>query len=130
MARPSSRKLAAPASLLVLLGVAACAPAPTVPAAPTVDAAGFWHGVIVAMRPVSIADPPAGPADIRATILGAIGDQALARQAGAGDATEFIVRGDDGRTLSVVQTNQDRLQPGERVMLSTGAHGRIAPAPG
>jgi outer membrane lipoprotein SlyB len=38
---------------------------------------------------------------------------------------EFVVRLDDGQTLSVVQPNEQNLRPGDRVTLQRGPRTRI-----
>ncbi|MDR3663983.1 MAG: hypothetical protein P4L86_26950, partial [Mycobacterium sp.] len=63
-------------------------------------------------------------------ILGAVGGPA-GNGAGQGAAEvvfEFIVREDNGQTLSVVQTNAADLRPGERVVLSLGTRARLSRA--
>jgi len=51
-----------------------------------------------------------------ALIGGAVGSQ-IERQATSGTATEFLVREDDGQTISVVQTNEAGLMVGDRVRI-------------
>ena len=113
-----------PTLLLVLLGISACAPGPTgAPVARTNPAPLPGHGVVVAMRPM-----PEGEPDIRRLILAAVTDGAPP----AGPATpqpasfEFLIREDGGQTVSVVQTNEQSLHPGERVVLSPGARTHLA----
>ncbi len=77
-----------------------------------------------------------GGRDPRANILGAVAGAIIGGVAGtaaegalsSGTAVEFVIREDDGRTITVVQTNEDNFQPGERVVLSRGARTRIARA--
>ena len=72
----------------------------------------------------------------RAGIIGAVGGAILGGLAGSaaekslsgGNAVEFIIREDNGQTISVVQTNEENFQSGERVILSRGARTRIARA--
>lgn len=103
--------------LLASLAVASCAaPSPPPPVAPVVSA----RGVIVAIRPL---DAPAD-ATVRASILAAVG-------AGAGGApgplvAEFIIREDDGRTISVMQVNDGQFAPHQRVALIGDVHPRIS----
>jgi outer membrane lipoprotein SlyB len=49
--------------------------------------------------------------------------------AAAGATVEFIVREDNGNTVSVVQVNGDNLRPGDRVVLRRSAHIRVVRAP-
>jgi outer membrane lipoprotein SlyB len=134
--------LPAALALTALLGTASCAPGP---AGPTVTAAGqaapVDYGVIVAVRPVPqpisgrAAGPRPGdrPGDVRATILAAVADTPAAADAapapGQPTIFEFIIRRDDGQTLSVVQANHESLRPGERVALASGARTRLSRAP-
>ncbi len=72
------------------------------------------QGVIVSIRPA--VGPAAG--DVRGGILAAIGSVASTDDhARASSAVEFVVRGDNGRTISVMQPNAERLRVGERVRL-------------
>jgi len=107
------------AALSLLAGLAACAPAP--PAIPyaagdAVRIAQVGTGVIVAMRQEEVQGNPAGGA--RARIVSVVGGGAGQRDTRA--AVEFIIRTDDGQTISVVQANEDRFRPGERVLLARG----------
>jgi outer membrane lipoprotein SlyB len=71
-------------------------------------------------------------ADVRGSILGAIGDPpagiSKGKLANHGAPVEFIVRRDDGQIISVVQTNDDKFQPGDRTLLTQGAQTRLARA--
>ncbi len=141
--------------ILVLLGVAGCAATntnTTVPAAAIGQPASVSYGTILAERPVTISGSNngmgalAGAAvggtagsfiggDVRSNILAAIGGALIGGLAGNtiqnemtnGSATEFIIREDNGRTISVVQSNELRLQPGQRVMIIHGAETQLAP---
>ena len=70
----------------------------------------------------------------RTNILGAIGGAVLGGVIGhgvediatRGKATEFVVQRADGSTFAVVQTNEDNLQPGERVLIVSGDKTRLA----
>lgn len=116
--------------------------------------ASVSYGTIVSMRPVTVqGGPPGGVGvgtlggaalggvagsfiggDPRSNILGAVGGAIIGGIAGTavergvsqGNAMEFIIREDDGQTISVVQTDEERLQPGDRVVLTRGARTRIA----
>jgi outer membrane lipoprotein SlyB len=89
--------------------------------APAPTAVRGVHGVIVSRRPIE-----ATGTGVRGTILGAVGEPAGA--AGQGAAVEFIVREDDGQTVSVVQADAAGLMPGERVVLSAGGRTRLSRA--
>ena len=72
--------------------------------------------------------------DTTANILGALGGaliggfagNAIQNQVGRGTATEFILQEDGGGTIAVVQTNEDRFVPGERVLIIRGDRTRLA----
>jgi outer membrane lipoprotein SlyB len=128
--RLSARAVSAAAALGVSLGLAACARRSV---APTASSPEFGHagsfGAIVALRPI----PAAAPAGLLSAI-GATAGGAAAAPAVEFPALEFIVHQDDGRTISVVQTNESRLRLGERVAIGGGARARLArgapPPPG
>ena len=61
-------------------------------------------------------------------IIGGLAGTAVERSVNTGEAMEFIIREDDGQTVSVVQTNEERFQAGERVVLTRGARTRIGRA--
>ena len=122
-----------------LLCLAACAPtAPTAyPPAETGRPGQPIHGVIVSRRAIDTEPAPtaaaarAGGRDVRASILGAVG--ASPGNAGGPTATrpavfEFIIRQDNGQTISVVQTDEGGLRPGERVVVSMGTRTRLSRA--
>jgi outer membrane lipoprotein SlyB len=111
-------------ALTALLGVSACAPGgANSPAPGAIGGAGrASYGVIVSCRPIEAA---AG-GDVRGAILGAVGG--AAGQGASEAAFEFIIREDNGQTLSVVQTNAAGLRPGERVVLSMGTRTRLSRA--
>jgi len=119
------------------------------------EMASVSYGTIVSMRPVAIQTPPTGigaltgaaaggvagsyiGGDPRANILGAIGGALLGGIAGSavegslsgGRAIEFIIRLDDGRTVSVVQSNENRFAIGQRVAVIYGRRVRLAPVYG
>jgi hypothetical protein len=118
-----------PASFCVLLLLAGCAthaeqPAPIAQAAlvaPAPPPPAGVHGTILAMRPVPA--EPRGPARILLSSLG--GSDTFAD----GHIFEFIVRTENGTTISIVQPQTDGLHTGERVSILGGAETRIeAPA--
>ena len=153
-----TRSHAIAAALLCLpLGLAACAPArtnTTYSANEIGRSAEVSFGNIVSMRQVSVQGQQSGVGtlggavlggaagsyiggrDPRANILGAVAGAIVGGVAGSaaegslsqGTAVEFVIREDNGRTITVVQTNEDNFQPGERVVLSRGARTRIARA--
>ncbi len=144
------------AAALVLSGCAGkvnkATTAPAVPVSPLAQPADVSYGTILAERPVtveaadSLGPAVAGPAtggtagsasggDVRSSILAAIGDAGPGVQASGGveagvptdNVIEFIILVDDGRTISVVQSNGFKLGPGARVMIIHGAETRLAP---
>jgi len=114
-----------------LFALAACAPADAPAPAATV-AAPTSHGVLVAIRPVPATIANARGGDVRGNILGAVAGTAAITAADAGAAPdaafEFILREDGGQTVSVVQTNEAGLRPGEHVVLSDGPWTRLSRA--
>jgi len=108
---------------VLTLGVAACARVHTnasvagAPAAVAAPAASSDAGVIVTLRPMTVA--------ASSTILVALNQDALGRAPRPPAGVEVIVRGDDGRTVSVVQADGGGLRPGDRVRLTGGARTRI-----
>lgn len=145
-------------ALLLLFGIAACAPATNT----TVErqALGIqgtvYRGTIIAMRPVAVSGtrsgigPAAGAVgggflgstiggDWRArTVGGVVGALAGGVVGGAieegatrGEAMEFIIRRDSGGERVVTQTNELGLQIGERVMVTETDRARLSrEAPG
>ena len=104
---------------LGLLAPAACAPrheAASHPTPPVPTAAAY--ATIVSIRPM-LGDRTRG------AILGALGGGVAASTA-ASPESEFIIRDDGGRTVSVVQSNLEGLRNGEHVLLIAGAHTRLA----
>ena len=109
---------------VIVLSASACAPASTSvvsAAAPAAPAGGPDGGVIVTIRPMTAASD---------RILLALNEGGATRAGRSAPAMEFIIRENDGRTISVVQTDADGFQPGERVTLTGGARTRIARLPG
>lgn len=156
------RRIAPVCAMLVLgAGLAACAPTnnSTVDRS-ALGAAGYVsYGTIVQTRPVAVqgsrSGVGAGAGAVAGGLLGStIGGDWRARTvagvvgalaggvAGAviedgvtrGNATEFIVRGDDGTLRSFVQTNEAGLQVGERVVVTQTDRARLSrvggPGPG
>ncbi len=63
---------------------------------------------------------------IGGAVLGGIIGHGVENIATRGKATEFVVQRADGSTFAVVQTNEDNLQPGERVLIVSGDKTRLA----
>jgi outer membrane lipoprotein SlyB len=115
-------------SITILFGAPGCAPRHVVPASQsggeTVRANPAAYVTIVAMRPLPVpASTPAG-----AAVIGLIGHAGAVDQATGAGAVEFIIRGEAGQPLSVVQTNEAQLRPGERIMLVSGVRARLVRA--
>lgn len=115
------------------------------------NTASVETGTIVSAREVNVAGTNSGVGTVvgagagavagsalghktRTNILGAIGGAVLGGVIGhgvediatRGKATEFVVQRADGSTFAVVQTNEDNLQPGERVLVVSGDKTRLA----
>jgi hypothetical protein len=110
--------------LVVMAGVAGCAPGnPAAPASKiTNPLAVTRNGIILSMRKVAA---PAGQDSWRKLLIGGSGTQP-ASDSNAAPLTEFIVRTDDGTTLSIVQANALGLQPGDRVVIVRDAGSHLA----
>lgn len=96
--------------------MAGCAPATPVatapaPASPSVP---FSAGTILSMRAVATPD---SAAPWRAALLAAASGSGGAGTDSPAPLTEFIVRADDGATLSIVQSNKLDLRKGDRVVI-------------
>jgi hypothetical protein len=100
----------------LLLVVESCAPmSPPAPSGPT--AAAIGAATVLTVRPIMAAAADAG--GWRAALLDGASESG-APPAGAALA-EFIVRADDGATLSIVQPNDAGLRVGDRVILARPA---------
>ncbi|MGC1408206.1 MAG: hypothetical protein WA864_04565 [Acetobacteraceae bacterium] len=98
-----------PVVFVLLAGVAGCAPAkPPPPAA--VQPASVSTGKILSMRGVAA---HASQDPLRAAML----TTGASPSDGSGSLVEFIVRTDDGATLSIVQTNEPGFRTGDRVVI-------------
>jgi outer membrane lipoprotein SlyB len=108
--------------LVVMAAVAGCAPTNQFTPASTTTGqpATTRKGTILSMRKVTV---PAGQDSWRKLLVGS-GDIQRAGDSNAAPLTEFIVRTDDGTTLSIVQANALGLHTGDRVVVlrDTGAH--------
>jgi outer membrane lipoprotein SlyB len=142
------------ASLLLIFGLAACAP-PTSNSSVERQALGVqgtvYRGTIIAMRPVAVAGSRSGVGvatgaasggligstiggDWRArTVGGVVGALAGGIVGGAveegatrADAMEFVIRPDSGGERVVTQTNELGLQVGERVMVTETDRARLS----
>jgi len=120
----SMRRTQLASALVALLDLAGCAraPAPVANApAPSLPQGVVEYGVIASLRPV--VRPISGPG---ASILAAVGMGGTAgAQAAVPNETEFVIRVDNGRTLSVMQPNDQNFHAGEHVVLSRGTRTRI-----
>lgn len=137
-----------PVFAVVLMGLAlaasGCAPASTNSTHGSADlgrTAPLSHGTIVSMRGAKVQNQNAGVGalggaalggrDVRGTIVGAVSGAVAGGVGGyaAEGAVEFIIQEDNAPApISVVQTNEGSLRPGERVVLTRGARTRIARA--
>jgi outer membrane lipoprotein SlyB len=149
-----ARRLALSAGCVVALaGLGACAPQNTATTYSGYEIgrpAAIDRGVIVSERDVEVRGPNTGVGTVvgagtgavagsyighggRGSVLGAIGGavvggllgHAVEDSASRGQATEFIVQRQDGAQFSVVQTNEERLQVGERVVVIYGDQTRL-----
>ena len=99
-------------ALVVLAGCARPAPLATNPS-PAPPSTPFSAGTILSMRAVSTST---GSAPWRAALLAAASGSSGGSDPPA-PLTEFIVRADDGATLSIVQSNKLDLHTGDRVVI-------------
>jgi len=151
----SALVLAAIVLVAALSGCAAPPPNSTYGGYGVGRAAQVSYGTIVSMRDVNVQGPSSGigalggaaaggvagsflGGDPRMNILGAIGGALIGGIAGSavegglasGQAVEFIIRVDDGQTISVVQSNEYHFVPGQRIAIIRGDHLRLAPVAG
>ena len=103
----------------MVVGVAGCAPRAATVLAPAPAQAGA--GTIVSMRQVVTASASVQP--LRVALAG---DSAAVDQADSVPLVEFIVRADDGATLSIVQVNDLGLHTGDHVLIRRGQQTRLA----
>lgn len=104
--------------------IAGCAPAINATApAPGSSSVPFSAGTILSMRAVAT---PAGSAPWRAALLAAASGTGGAGSNSAAPLIEFIVRADDGATLSIVQSNNLDLHKGDRVVIRYEATAQLA----
>jgi hypothetical protein len=107
--------------------MAGCAPSTPVATAPPPGSPSvpFSAGTILSMRAVAA---PAGsaPAPWRAALLAAASGTGSMPSDPAATLIEFIVRVDDGATLSIVQANNLDLHNGDRVVIRYQPTARLA----
>ncbi|WP_419899859.1 glycine zipper 2TM domain-containing protein [Roseomonas sp. USHLN139] len=154
-----SRGLRAGLALLLVGGtLAACAPqytGSTYSSGAMGRAASVSYGTIIGMRPVEVQGNGAGVgtaagavaggvagsfiggdwrsnalAGLGGALIGGLAGNAIGRGVSSGTAVEFFIREDTGRDISVVQTNEEQLQPNERVVISYSDRTRISRAAG
>ncbi|MBU8540520.1 glycine zipper 2TM domain-containing protein [Roseomonas tokyonensis] len=154
----SQRLIPAVAALALVATLPACAPTQTgntVSARSLGSAASVSYGTIVGSRPVQVAGGGSGVGtvggavaggiagsfiggDTRSNLLAGLGGALLGGLAGSaveggltrGTAIEFIVREDNGGDIAVVQTNEEGLQAGDRVVISRSDRVRLSRAAG
>jgi outer membrane lipoprotein SlyB len=146
------------AALVLVATVPACAPAntgSTVSARGLGGAAHVSYGTIVGSRPVQVQGGGTGVgtiggaaaggiagsfiggdwrsralAGLGGALVGGLAGTAVERGASSGHAIEFIVREDRGGDIAVVQTNEEGLQVGDRVVVTRGDRVRLSRAAG
>ena len=144
--------------LSLTLAVAACAPqntGTTYGAAGLGRAGSVSYGTLVGSRPVQVRGNTGGLgtaagavvggvggsfiggdwrsnvlAGLGGALLGGLAGNAVENGVGTGQAIEFIVREDRGGDIAVVQTNEDGLQVGDRVVVNRGDRTRLSRAAG
>lgn len=113
------------AALFVLIGMTSCAqtnrPAVNTQASP--PAVPVSTGTILSMRKVI---ELSGSEAWRTGLLAAAANTSPANEGYASQLMEFIVRADDGATLSVVQPNKVGLRPGDRVVILYDGRAHLA----
>lgn len=159
-AGPGKRPLRALPVLLLSLGLAvtACAPqntGATYSSAGLGRAASVSYGSIVGSRPVQVQGGSGGLgtaagavaggvggsfiggdwrsnvlAGLGGALLGGLAGNAIEGGVGTRQAIEFVVREDRGGDIAVVQTNEEGLQVGDRVVINRGDRTRLSRAAG
>ena len=109
--------------LFILVTIPSCAPSAPKPVAPTtaIPAPHFSDGTILSMRKVVSS---AGSEPWRAALIAAAA-RTNSTDEGSDSLVEFIVRTDDGATLSFVQDNSLDLHPGDRVVIHREANTQL-----
>jgi outer membrane lipoprotein SlyB len=146
------------AALALVALVPACAPqntGSTVSARALGGAASVSYGTIVGSRPVQVQGGGTGVGTLGGAaaggiagsfvggdwrsralmglggaVLGGVAGTAAERGLSSGTAIEFIVREDRGGDIAVVQTNEEALQVGDRVVITRGDRVRLSRAAG
>ena len=120
-------------AILLLCGIAACAPATnsTVERQALGIQGTVFRGTIIAMRPVAVSGTRSGIGPAAGAVGGGflgstVGGGAIEEGATRGEAMEFIIRRDSGGERVVTQTNELGLQVGERVMVTETDRARIS----
>jgi outer membrane lipoprotein SlyB len=111
--------------LLIATSVAGCAATNATVSgspAPTVTPKAASVGKILSMRRVTV---QSNSAPWRSVLLADAG-AARANDGGKDALTEFIVRTDDGATISVVQSNEPGFRPGDPVIILRDGQTRLA----
>ena len=111
--------------LFAAAGIAGCAPTNLPASGSPVTAAqpaAISAGRILSMRVVSTQTTPSS---WRALFLADAGATGAASDGGNGALVEFIVRTDDGSTLSVVQANEREFHTGDRVIILHDGNARL-----
>lgn len=139
--------------VLAAFVVAGCSSAPSASSysrSQALQAADVQSGRILSTRPVEVQGTKSGVGSgagavaggvagsfigggWRSNVLGAVGGAVLGGVGGSAaeealtstTATEFIVELDNGRTIAVVQANDQSLVPGERVRVLQGGQTRV-----
>jgi len=106
--------------LLLLTGCATHAEQPVPVVAQTGASHAGLRGIILAMRPV----PTANAAPARVLLSGLDAPNGI----DAASVYEFIIRTDDGSTISIVQPRMNGMHAGEPVTIVRGAETRIEAA--
>lgn len=156
--RLSQRLIPAIAALALVAALPGCAPRATgssVSAASLGSAAYVSYGTIVGSRPVQVQGSGGGlgtvggavaggiagsfiGGDVRSNLLAGLGGALIGGIAGSameggltrGTAIEFIVREDRASDIAVVQTNEEGLQAGDRVVITRSDRVRLSRAAG
>jgi outer membrane lipoprotein SlyB len=156
--RAYTRTLPLLAALALVAALPACAPQNTgssVPVGAMGGAAYVSYGTIVGTRPVQVQGHGGGVgtiggaaaggiagsfiggdwrsnalAGLGGALVGGLAGSAIERGVTSGAAIEFIVREDRGSDIAVVQTNEEALQAGDRVVITRGDRVRISRAAG
>lgn len=156
--RPTRPIIPLLAALALVVTVPACAPANTGSTVSTRSlggAASVSFGTIVGSRPVQVQGGGSGIgavggavaggiagsaigggwrgpalAGLGGALLGGLAGNAIERGVTSGSAIEFIVREDRGGDIAVVQTNEEGLQVGDRVVITRGDRVRLSRAAG